>query len=40
MMVVPAKETPAGRPDAPILIGADQLPFRLISRSFVPPLVV
>jgi hypothetical protein len=40
MTVVPATETPTGRPDAPISIGVDQVPFRLISRSFVPPLVV
>src|ERR1700729_3621125 len=37
MRVVPATEIPAGRPDAPILIGVDQLPFRAISRSLVPP---
>jgi hypothetical protein len=40
MTGVLATETPAGRPDAPILIGADQLPFRSIARLFVPPLVV
>ena len=40
MRVVPATETPAGRPDAPILIGVDQLPFRSIARSLVPPAVV
>src|SRR5580704_1703895 len=40
MRVVPATEIPADRPDAPILIGVDQLPFRAISRSLVPPAVV
>ena len=29
-----------GQADAPILTGVDQVPFRSISRSFVPPLVV
>src|ERR1700733_6172123 len=40
MRVVPATEIPATRPDAPILIGVDQLPFRSIARSLVPPAVV
>jgi hypothetical protein len=40
MSVVPATERRADRADAPILIGVDQLPFRSIARSLVPPAVV
>ena len=33
-------EAPAGRPDAPKVSEADQVPFRFSSRGSVPPLVV